>query len=65
MHLFLDRLMSDYMKERAHLEIMSETTAKSCLYEYIKNDTMFRIFRITLMNLDLSLKEKQGDNSCH
>lgn len=45
------------MKERAHLGIMSETIAKSCLCKYIKGD---KIFRITLMNLFLSLKEKKG-----
>lgn len=57
--------MCDYMKKRAHLGIMSETTTKSCLHDYIKNDKIFRIFRITFMNLDLSLKEKQRDSSRH
>lgn len=32
MHLFLDSLMSNFMKERAHLGIMSETVSQSLVY---------------------------------
>lgn len=60
-YLVLDRLMRDFMKERAHSGLISESVLQSCLYEYIKGD---KIFRSTLMNLLFSLKEKRGENSC-